>query len=101
MQGTTRARMITVRCPIHNIDFELENGERIVCPAGPHALAQRFPTEGFWEYCCDCQRFWPSDLNHGGQSQPQCPICGRQIARRYLCDECKVMSVESDDRKTR
>lgn len=100
MQETTGARTITVRCPTHNIDVVAE-GERIVCPQGPHGLAQGFPTEAFWEYCCDCQRFWPSELNHGGQGESQCPVCGRQIARRYLCDECKVVSVESDDLKVR
>ncbi len=97
MPETTGARVITVRCPTHNTDFEVDLGERIVCPAGPHSLAQRFPNEEFWEYCCDCQRFWPSQINYGGQSDQQCPVCSRQIARHYLCNNCKLVSIESDD----
>jgi tetratricopeptide (TPR) repeat protein len=97
MQEIKGTRTITARCPTHNIDIGAE-GERIVCPQGPHALAQHFPDESFWEYCCDCQRFRPSEINQGGQSAPQCSVCGRQVARRYLCGNCKVMSIESDDR---
>ncbi|MDT5295327.1 MAG: eukaryotic-like serine/threonine-protein kinase [Acidobacteriota bacterium] len=90
-------RHITVYCPTHKINFEVLTGGRIVCAAEQHALALDFPDESFWEYCCDCQRFRPSDLKHGGQSTPACPACERTVARRYLCEHCKVLSVESDD----
>src|SRR5437868_5896490 len=98
MQESAGAQTIGVYCPTHKIGFVTARDERIICPAGPHALAQRFPEEEFWEYCCDCHRFWPSELKHGGQSQAQCLVCERQTVRRYLCAECRVLSVESDDR---
>lgn len=92
---------IWVFCPTHKKSFYVPQANRIFCEDGSHTLTQNFPAGEFWEYCCDCQRFWPSNLNHGGKSESQCPVCIRPIARRYLCDECKVMSVESDDSKVR
>jgi Tfp pilus assembly protein PilF len=86
-----------VYCPLHKIGFTATGDDRIVCPAGPHELAQRFPNGEFWEYCCDCQRFWPSNLQQGGRGESQCPICDRATVRRYLCNLCKLISVESDD----
>lgn len=96
MQANTATRTITARCPEHNIDVTAERGERIVCSAGPHALAQSFPSEEFWEYCCDCQRFWPSDHSLHNRGNSQCPVCERLTVRRFLCAQCNVISVESD-----
>ncbi len=81
--------------------FEALTAGKVVCAADPHVLAERFPAEGFWEYCCDCQRLWPSELKHGGQAQTLCPVCERRPARRFLCGQCGVMSVASDDKHTR
>jgi hypothetical protein len=94
---TSAERHIRIYCPTHKVNFEVLTGGRIVCAAEPHALALDFPDESFWEYCCDCQRFWPSDLKHGGQGTLACLTCERTVARRYLCAHCKVLSVESDD----
>lgn len=97
MHEITGLRTIEVFCPTHKIGITATGGERIVCRAGPHALAERFPDGEFWKYCCDCQRFWPSEITNGALSEPKCPVCGRDIARRFLCSDCNVVSVESDD----
>jgi formylglycine-generating enzyme required for sulfatase activity len=83
-------------CPRHKVGFEALGAGKIVCAADAHVLAERFPAEGFWEYCCDCLMFWPSDLRHGGQAQALCPVCERKPARRFLCEHCGVLSVASD-----
>lgn len=88
-------------CPRHKLGFAALTAGKIVCAADEHVLAERFPADGFWEYCCDCQRFWPSELKHGGQAQTLCPVCERRPAYRFLCGQCGVMSVASDDKHTK
>jgi formylglycine-generating enzyme required for sulfatase activity len=94
---TSAERKIRVYCPTHKTDFDVRTVGRIVCASDPHALAENFPYESFWEYCCDCRRFRPSELNHGGHGAAACAACRRAAARRYLCDNCKILSVESDE----
>jgi formylglycine-generating enzyme required for sulfatase activity len=89
---------IRVYCPRHKVGFEASAAGKIVCANDAHVLAERFPSDGFWEYCCDCQRFWPSELKHGGEAQAICPVCERKPARRFLCEYCGVMSVASDNK---
>jgi hypothetical protein len=97
MTTVTEERQLRVYCPTHRINFEVPESGRILCESGGHALALNFPHEGFWEYCCDCQVFWPSEIDKGGKAKESCPVCTRTTARRYLCHECKVVSIESDD----
>jgi hypothetical protein len=70
---------------------------RIVCESNGEALAHNFPYESFWEYCCDCQSFWPSNLAKGGSIEDRCPICSREVVRRFVCALCKMMSQESGE----
>jgi len=63
----------------------------------PKTLAHDFPSESFWEYCCDCQHYWPIDAAKGNKASDECPVCERHVDRRALCSECKVVSVESND----
>jgi hypothetical protein len=86
-----------VFCPTHRISFEVPESGRILCGSGGHALALNFPHEDFWGYCCDCRHFWPSEMGKGGKAEEACPVCERATARRYLCDECELVSIESDN----
>jgi len=89
-------REIRLFCTSHRFGFRLPRGSRqIVCPLGSHVLGQELPYEGDWSYCCDCRRFWSLALVTEFSSKI-CPCCERQIVRRYLCDRCRVVSVESD-----
>src|SRR5688572_22539286 len=97
MFGKAEKGQRRVFCPTHKISFEVPSGNRILCEAGGHALAHNFPQEAYWEYCCDCQVCWPSDLGRGGKFKEQCPVCTRVTSSRYLCDECGLISNESDD----
>lgn len=90
-------RTTRLYCPTHKTSFDISPGARPVCEVGGHALAERFPPEDFWEYCCDCQTFRPSEIVATGSAPARCMVCDRQIARRHLCDSCKVISVESDE----
>jgi tetratricopeptide (TPR) repeat protein len=67
-----------------------------LCENGAHALALNFPQDDFFEYCCDCQSFWPSSLAQGEFVKDACPVCERKTARRFVCGDCNVVSIESD-----
>jgi hypothetical protein len=88
-------RRIRIYCPTHKVNFEIAAKATIECEGGPHTLARDFPSEDFWEYCCDCQHYWP--IGAAGKGSDECPVCDRKIVRRSLCAECKVISVESDN----
>ena len=93
----TVEQTIRLYCPTHKTTFMISPEAKPVCEVGGHALAQKFPPEDFWEYCCDCQSFRPSEAGVSGGTQGRCMVCDRQIARRFLCDGCGVISVESDE----
>lgn len=97
MEATAAERHLKVFCPVHKISFPAAMAGRILCESGAHALAHSFPHGDFWEYCCDCQNFWPMDVGRDGKGRGLCPCCGRSLAKRYLCAGCKLLSVESDE----
>src|ERR1044072_993037 len=95
--STPTPRTIRVYCPSHKVGFSAAATATIECSSATHTLAHDFPSESFWEYCCDCQHYWPIDAAKGNKGSDECPVCERHIDRRALCAECKVMSVESND----
>lgn len=95
--STPTPRTIRVYCPSHKVGFSAAATATIECSSSTHTLAHNFPSESFWEYCCDCQHYWPIDAANGNKGSDECPVCERHIDRRALCSECKVMSVESND----
>jgi hypothetical protein len=97
MVARVEEHQLRIYCPTHRISFEVPESGRILCESGGHTLALNFPHEDFWEYCCDCQVFRPSEMGKGGKAKDACPVCARVTARRYLCYECKLVSIESDD----
>ncbi|PYS93218.1 MAG: hypothetical protein DMF64_05925 [Acidobacteria bacterium] len=98
MSAQSEEHLIRVYCPTHKTALPpMQAAAYISCPNGPHALAQNFPHDDFWEYCCDCQSFRPSEIRLMGKTQARCLVCDRQVARRYLCNRCQVISIESDE----
>src|ERR1041385_2809041 len=95
--STPTPRIIRVYCPSHKVGFSTAASASIQCSSLIHTLASDFPSESFWEYCCDCQHYWPLDAAKGNRTSDDCPVCERHIDRRALCSECKVLSVESND----
>jgi len=95
--STPTPRTIRVYCPSHKVGFSAAATATIECSSSTHTLARDFPSESFWEYCCDCQHYWPIDAAKGNKGSDDCPVCERHIDRRALCAECKVMSLESND----
>ena len=95
--STPTPRTIRVYCPSHKVGFSAAATATIECSTATHTLAHDFPSESFWEYCCDCQHYWPIDAAKGNKGSDDCPVCERHIDRRALCAECKVLSVESND----
>lgn len=95
--STPTPRVIRVYCPSHKVGFQIAARATIECSSQTHTLARDFPSDSFWEYCCDCQHYWPIDAGKGNSAREECPVCERKVARRFLCAECKVFSIESDD----
>lgn len=93
LPSTPTQRTIRVYCPSHKVGFSTAATASIECSSSAHTLARDFPSESFWEYCCDCQHYWPID----NKASDECPVCERHIDRRSLCAACKVVSVESND----
>src|SRR5215216_6710253 len=83
-------------CPVHQIRFHTPATEVIECDRSPHALGSGFPNHSYWTYCCDCATFSPYEPLTRNDKLRECLVCERQIARRYLCSNCQVMSVESN-----
>lgn len=94
-EGLTR--QIKVHCPQHHSTFEIVQSPKIVCEIREHALSNDFPNGEFWEYCCDCQTFSPSDLEVGGKAKDDCSQCGRAMIRRFVCGECKIIFGDSGE----
>lgn len=90
-----------VYCPGHKVSFSVPATSTILCANGGEALAQGFPTESFWSYCCDCRTFWPADFLASDRGRDECPVCNRRTAHRYLCSQCKVLSVGGDQPASR
>jgi Tfp pilus assembly protein PilF len=96
MSAKVDDRFLKIYCPAHKISFTHSRAKKILCEIGGHSLARNFPQDYFWEYCCDCQNFWPSPLAFGARANNTCPVCSRDTARRFVCAKCKVVSIESD-----
>ena len=94
-EGITR--QLKVYCPMHQTIFEVEEKPQIICEIKEHALANDFPNSEYWEFCADCQTFSPSSFGTGGKAKDACRHCERTTVRRFLCDECKIVSFESDE----
>ncbi len=90
-------RNLKIFCPQHQSIFEVAESSKIVCEIKEHALSNDFPNSEFWEYCCDCQTFSPSNLEVGGKVKKACPHCERQTNSRFICDSCKTVALDSGE----
>jgi len=90
-------RTIRVYCVTHKVGFDAQSNRVVLCASGNHALANAFPDDSFWEYCCDCQHCWLIDTAKNEAASNECPACEREIVRRYVCSACNVISIESNE----
>ncbi len=90
-------RTIRVYCVTHKVGFDAQSNRVVLCASGNHALANAFPDDSFWEYCCDCQHCWLIDTARNEAASNECPACEREIIRRYVCSACNVISIESNE----
>jgi formylglycine-generating enzyme required for sulfatase activity len=82
-------------CPTHRIRFQATGPAVVLCEQGGHTLGSGFPASSWWEFCCDCGTFWPADSADVRLQRTECLVCERPIAKRYLCNKCQVVSIES------
>jgi uncharacterized OB-fold protein len=97
MEEVLEKRYLKIYCPEHFTTFEIEESPKVICEHRGHALSNNFPHEEFWEYCCDCQTFFPSQLAVGGKARGACAQCERPTLRRFVCGECKVVTFDSGE----
>jgi hypothetical protein len=94
MRTDTRGPLLRVHCVSDAAIVECERGPKIECENG-HELAQNFPHDRFWDYCCNCDIFSLSSALEGKEAEANCSFCQRSIARRFLCHHCRMMTLES------
>jgi|GEM_PF-6775978 len=99
MQAENFSSPFRVYCTKCKSDFHPVRAPRIVCGKG-HELANNFPHDTFWYYCCSCGVFFPSDDFEGNEAESSCSVCERSIGRRFFCDNCKLTTFESDEIET-
>ena len=97
MEPTNITKLRKVFCPTHKAAFDAPSQPRVVCEIVEHILTDNLARAEYWEYCCNCQTYWPSRLGQGGPAAESCPSCQRVGVRRYVCQECRLVSVESDE----
>lgn len=97
MEKAVITRQLKIFCPTHQSVFEVAEKPQIICEIREHALSNNFPQSEFWEYCCDCRTFSPSQFGTGGKARETCRHCERLSARRFLCSECKIVSCDSNE----
>lgn len=94
--ATGTAELIHIFCRTERATVWCVRAPTIVCENG-HEVAKNFPNGEFWHYCCNCNRFTPFDALDGDDAYTQCPYCDAQtLSRWFLCDKCKLLTVESD-----
>ena len=86
---------IVFYCPQHQLRFRATGDAVVNCEQGGHPVGFGFPDESWWQYCCDCATFWPSEVSNGYLNRSDCVVCERPTALRYLCGACQVVSIES------
>ncbi|MEN3326036.1 MAG: hypothetical protein V7638_843 [Acidobacteriota bacterium] len=99
MQQDETSITFRVYCTKCKSDFYPVRAPRIECTNG-HVLANNFPHDNFWDYCCSCGVFFPSNALEGNEGESNCSVCDRPIARRFFCDNCKLTTLESDEIRT-
>ena len=97
MDTENPAEKLKIFCPTHQSVFEVEAAPKIICEIKEHALSNDFPNAEFWEYCCDCQTFSPSNLEVGGKAKTACLQCERPTESRFVCGICKIVSYDSGE----
>jgi Double zinc ribbon len=90
-EGTLR-----IFCPTHEAVFEAPQSPKLLCEITGHALAIDFPGGEFWEFCCNCETFAPSRLDKNEKARKTCYGCDNEIARRFVCGACNLISFESE-----
>ena len=85
----------TFYCPQHQLRFRAAGDSVVSCEQGGHAIGSGFPAKAWWQYCCDCATFSPSEVTNGFWRRAECFVCERPTAKRYLCPSCQVISIES------
>lgn len=94
--SATALREIDVFCVVHSLSFVVPAAGRIACGHNGHELDDAFPCGWFWEYCCDCATFVHSSIVAERKPKDSCPTCSRRFTRRFICDNCHVITCESD-----
>ena len=93
--------LIKIFCLQHKVpSLVSRTSAQFVCEGEPHTIGAGFPTQSFWEYCCICERFTPSEWVKTNKISQLCASCDREVSVRYSCDQCKIITVTSPEQHT-
>lgn len=83
-------------CHVHKETFSVAMQTPVLCERGSHSLGHA-PNDtagtNLWGYCGACNTFWT--MSTSGTAETACPVCDCRAGKRYLCDRCQTMTVES------
>ena len=97
METEVKTRELKIHCPAHQTTFHINETSKIFCDTVDHSLSDNFPYDKFWEYCCDCQTFTPTDLETSNSVQETCQHCERTTISRFICGNCKIVTKDSGE----
>ena len=84
--------LIKFWCNTHGHEYSVERSRTKPFCTRDHLSIEGFPKEDYLKYCCKCAVYWKDE---GGEEQ--CLRGKHQITKRYLCNECKVMTLDTED----
>src|SRR5438105_2721035 len=96
-----------VYCLEHTDTFAVPQTDPVLCQTSRHYLGrlpslprfkEPFPIIDFWEYCCSCRTFWPT--NTDAKATAVCPVCGETGFTRFWCHNCYTISFGSAEPAT-
>lgn len=100
MQEENISIQLRVYCTQCKCGFATLREPTIECDKS-HQLAKNFPHDSFWNYCVGCDAFYPSNGLEGTEAESNCLCCERALNRRFLCNNCNVITLESVDGESR
>src|SRR5690348_11114122 len=97
-------------CHLHESTFKLIRRQQVVCDVGQEIVAEDFPNDDWWCFCCGCQTFWKFNIPPTQEAAgfARCIACGRGVMKSegakkearlafYLCHGCKTLSFQTED----
>ena len=91
MEALAPEKQLNIFCPQHKIRFKTKAQAVLACEIGGHNLTLGFARKEFWEFCCNCETYWPGKLGQDSPPAERCPSCKSSLVKHYICHECQLV----------